>query len=384
MSGKGKRILLFVPTLSCGGAERVAILLAQGLQRLGYVPRIVTASKSGEFLPFVDERIEIIDLDSGKPIRGIGALARQIGAFGADAVIAFGMHTGIAAAISRKLYGWSSPLLIRNENNLEFDWRRSGPLNRFLGPVLSRWAARQATVIAVSEALRLPTARYLGQSPTRIVTIRNPVFDVLPILSDLPREEDLHPWLREKCIPTFVAAGRLEWQKGFDTLIAAFHLLRSQIAARLVIFGVGSLRSELQDQIDALGLADCVVLAGFTPKPMEQMRAATAFVLSSRFEGFGLVLVEALAAGTLIISTDCDYGPNEILERGRYGTLVPTDAPKELAMAMMQVAQGMATTSSPSEEWFLPFLAEEAARLHVELLDAPTSSLMHDVREAAR
>lgn len=369
MHREGKRVLLFVPTLSCGGAERVAILLSHGLSRLGHTPRLVTAKKIGEFVPFLQQGIDFVDLDCGKPIRGMSKLAGQINVFNADAVIAFGMHTGIAAAISKKIHGWRGQLLIRNENNLELDWRQGNRLNRILGPILSRWSARQAKIIAVSEALRLPTARYLGLNPAMVATIQNPVFESFPPPSSLLHSKDLHPWLREEGDPTFVAVGRLEWQKGFDNLISAFHLVRSTVSARLIIFGDGSLRRELQSQIEALGLEDCVALPGFTSKPMAQMKAARAFVLSSRFEGFGLVLVEALASGTSVISTDCDYGPSELLEGGRYGSLVPPNDPEELAASLIRVALAEARPIlAPPEDWFSPFLAEEASRRHIELM----------------
>lgn len=365
------KIVLNLPTLSCGGAERVAVLLSKGMEALGHDVWVSAFLAEGEFRDRFLASTSVVDLGHRKPVRGTAALAKLVRDVKADAVIAFGMHTGIAAAISKLHRGWKCPLIIRNEINLEEEWRHASAINRVIGPPLSRWAAQRARLIVVSGGLSKPTADYLGIEPSRLTTILNPVFDPDRRLEG--GDDSLHPWLSDRSVPTFVAVGRLEHQKGFDVLIDAIARVRFATAARLVVFGNGSLRGRLQARIQSNGLADSVALAGYTDNPVAQMRAAHAFVLSSRFEGFGLVLVEALSTGTRVIATDCDYGPAEILEGGRYGTLVPVEDVAALAHAMLSSINRPPAVERPPPAWFEKFGAVEAARQHVSLIQSARS-----------
>lgn len=361
------KVLLFSPQLVGGGAQQVAILLAAGLLARGHEVCICAGRLSGPLLERVPAGCQLQELGSDRPIRGRKALARLVDSFRPDAVVCFGIFTGIAAGISRLGWRHQPVFVLRNENNLVEDWRLATPMNRVIGPWLSRWVARKACMVAVSRALSPATADYLHIPRSRVTTILNPVIDDTVAL-DMD-EAGLHPWLRDQQEPVFVAMGRLEHQKGFDVLIHAFERVREAAACRLVIFGEGTLREALIRQIDEAGLSGWVTLAGHTDSPLAQMRAAHAFVLSSRFEGFGLVLVEALWAGTRVISTDCDFGPAELLEDGRYGVLVPPEDAGALAEAMLASlhAQPAAVPDSP---WFNQFLATTAADQHVALIEA--------------
>lgn len=363
------KLLLFVPQLICGGAQQVAVLLASALIRLKHEVTIAAPSLAGELLRFLDTRCQLYDLRAAKPIKAQRQLARLVNDTRPDAIICFGIFTGIAATLSRRYWHTSPVLVIRNENNLRLDWREGTILNRVVGPYLSRWAARRARIVAVSRSLAEPTAHFLHVPSSRVTTILNPVFDDMESVT-ADGGQALHPWLRDHGGPVFVAMGRLEHQKGFDVLIDAFERIRSVSNARLVIFGNGALRGTLQEQIDASGLREVITLAGYTPTPIAQMRASHAFVLSSRFEGFGLVLVEALYSGTQVIATDCDYGPAELLEGGRYGALVPVDNAHALAEAMLASLSRTSGVNRPPEAWFQKFTAIEAARRHLDVIRA--------------
>lgn len=374
------RLVLFVPQLCSGGAQQVAVLLSSALVSLGHEVHITAATLNGELLHRVNPACHLVELGKTKPIRARRELTCLINHIAPDAVICFGIYTGIAAALSSLTWKQRPVFIIRNENNLHTDWQQGTMLNRLIGPLLSRWAARRAHVVAVSRALAQPTIDYLHIEPDRLTTILNPVLDdTLP--AAVVNDASPHPWLNDGAGPTFIAMGRLEHQKGFDILIEAFSCLRGNAAnARLLIFGQGSLRESLQAQIDACGLRESATLAGHTNHPIVQMRAAHAFVLSSRFEGFGLVLVEALWAGTRVIATDCDYGPAEVLENGRYGTLVPVNAPEALSNAMVASLHDRNPVPRPTDTWFAQFTATEAARQHATLIE----SIMADRPPAVR
>ncbi len=159
--------------------------------------------------------------------------------------------------------------------------------------------------------------------------------------------------------PVVIAVGRLERQKAFDVLIRSHALLRAAgVDHHLLILGEGSLQDELQALVKSLGVESSVFMPGFTPNPHALMHRAVAFALSSRFEGLPMVLLEALALGCPIISTDCPSGPAELLEHGRHGVMVPMEDPQALADALGRVV---------NDEIYRKDLAHRARRRSEEL-----------------
>ena len=144
-----------------------------------------------------------------------------------------------------------------------------------------------------------------------------------------------HEWLLNKQSPVLLSCGRFVKQKDFPTLIKALAIVRKTNRARLIILGDGDERKTIESCIADLELEDCVSLPGYEKNPLAYMRAADLFVLSSRWEGFGIVVAEALGCGTQVVSTDCPNGPREILGDGKWGRLVPIQDPKNMAQAIL-------------------------------------------------
>jgi glycosyltransferase involved in cell wall biosynthesis len=137
--------------------------------------------------------------------------------------------------------------------------------------------------------------------------------------------------------PLLVACGRLTKQKGYPYLLDAFREVRDQKEAALWILGEGDRRQAIESQIEELGLVDDVSLLGFRDNPFKFMAAADVFVLSSLSEGFGNVIVEAMACGTPVVSTDCPHGPGEIISHEENGLLVPPADAAALSEAILRV-----------------------------------------------
>ena len=166
-----------------------------------------------------------------------------------------------------------------------------------------------------------------------------------------------------------MGAGRLHPQKDFATLIRAFAIVRQQRPARLLIVGgEPEQKQELETLIRDLKLEQDAQLFGFTENPYAYMAKAAVFALSSRYEGFGNVLVEAMATGTPVVSTDCESGPAEILENGKYGKLVPVSDPNALAEAILET---LATPldASKLQERSQDFTDEKIACQYLEFIE---------------
>jgi glycosyltransferase involved in cell wall biosynthesis len=205
-------------------------------------------------------------------------------------------------------------------------------------------AVRADACVGVSTPLAAELVM-LGARPDRVHTIHNPVIgpDVQRRLS----EQVAWPW-GDETKPTLAFCGRLAAVKRPDLLLDAFARSRSHVGARLLVIGDGPLLPALIREVQARGLNDCVRCIGYVADPLPFLARCCALALTSDVEGFGNVIVEALAAGLSVVSTDCPSGPSEILMRGQYGILVPTGDPQRLAEGFVTALTGMGP-STPAE-----------------------------------
>ena len=233
------------------------------------------------------------------------------------------------ATLLAKTLGGSFPVTIASvQNNVHF--RRRRELHRY-----RRLLPHSDHVIAVSNGVRSSVLQTTRVSPGRITAIYNPVVE--PYLEELAEQLPDHTWLSDSGPPVILGVGRLVRQKDFPTLLRAFNRIATSRPVRLIILGEGSHRTELERLVHTLGLDDVVALPGYVANPYAFMARAAVFALSSRYEGLGNVLIEALACGCPCVSTDCAYGPAEILDDGRVGPLVPVGDDVSLASAIESV-----------------------------------------------
>lgn len=176
-------------------------------------------------------------------------------------------------------------------------------------------------VVAVSQGVAEDLVRLTGLPNEKVRVIYNPV--VTPELFTMAEEPLEHPWFAPDQPPVILGVGRLTAAKDYPTLIRAFAQVRKERPARLMILGEDEECPKLEALVRELDLVEDVAMPGFVENPYKYMKRAGVFVLSSAWEGFGNVLVEAMALGTPVVSTDCPNGPAEILEGGKWGKLVP-------------------------------------------------------------
>jgi glycosyltransferase involved in cell wall biosynthesis len=203
---------------------------------------------------------------------------------------------------------------------------------RFLPPLVARTYPWADAIIAVSAGMADDLSTVAEIPRERILTIYNPV--VTPDLEEKSRARCDHPWFAPGSPPVLLAVGRLTAQKDFPTLLRAFARVQRVRPVRLLLLGEGEDRAKLEALVSELGVAADVALPGFALNPFPYMARAAVLVLSSLYEGLPTVVIEALACGCPVVSTDCPSGPSEILEGGRYGALVPVGDDAALAEAI--------------------------------------------------
>jgi glycosyltransferase involved in cell wall biosynthesis len=327
-------IAFFLPSVRQGGAQRVVVNLVQGIARRGLPVDLVLAEATGVFLGQLPREARVVDLRSRRLSRSIGPLITYLRRERPRVLVSSLTHANLIALWASRMAGRSTPVVATVHNTMsQASTERMGWVAR-LEPLLMRtfypWSRG---VVAVSVGAADDLARTVGLPREQISVIYNPV--ITPELLAVSRQPPGHPWFDPGQPPVILGAGRFTRQKDFPTLIRAFAELRRQLPARLIILGEGDGRGSLEALIAELGLTNDVALPGFKENAMAYMARSALFVLSSAYEGLPTVLIEALAAGTRVLSTDCPSGPREILQDGRLGALVPVGDPDALGAAML-------------------------------------------------
>jgi glycosyltransferase involved in cell wall biosynthesis len=320
----------FLPSLVGGGAERVFLTLAEGFLNRDVQVDVVVGGSHGDLVDQVDRRACTVDLGKSRLLSALPGLVRYLKSRKPQVLLSALTHTNLVAIWARKLAGCQTRLILTEHLSLQVE---AGLKDRMLYPLAGLFYPSADAVIAVSEGVAMDLKKLLG-SKAAVKVIHNPVN--LDRISVLSKEEPAHPWLQDKDRPVLLAVGRLHPNKDYPTLLKAFSILQSQFPCRLIILGQGEELSMLADEISRMHLTHLVSLPGFVENPYAFMRRADVFVLSSVFEGLPTVLIEALACGATIVSTNCPSGPAEILANGEFGSLVPVKQPAILAEAVSQ------------------------------------------------
>lgn len=368
-AASGKPIALLLPSLAGGGAERMTLNLARGLSERGRRVDLILGQADGPYRDLVPDGVRSVDLGRRQMLATLGPLIAYLRRERPCGLIAAMNHASIVALWAARLAGTGTPVFAGVRSHLSVEARRSPLLGDRLMPMLARrffpWAR---AVIAVSEGVAADLRDRIGLDPALICVIDNPV--VTPELPALAAEMPTHPWLADPDQPVILGAGRLTLQKDFPTLIRAFAQVRAVRPARLVIIGEGPERASLENLSQALGVAEAVSLPGFQPNPFAWMAAADLFVLSSAWEGLPGVLIQAMACGTPVVSTDCPSGPREILcaTAAALGPLVPVGDSTGLSAAILKNLV-KPTPAESLQRRAADFSMHSVARQYLDLLE---------------
>jgi glycosyltransferase involved in cell wall biosynthesis len=263
----------------------------------------------------------------------VPALARYLRRARPAVLLSSATHINPAGALAWRLANVDTRLILRESNDAP-----AGAIRARLAYASYKWAD---AIVAVSRGTAARVASGAAVPRERIVTIYNGIE-----MADVLRQAELpltHPWFSPGAPPVVLGVGRLAPQKDFPTLVRAFARVRAQRPARLLILGHGDPAGLLRLAAQ-LGVADDVSCPGFVANPLQFMARAAVFVLSSAWEGLASVLVEALACGCPVVSTNCPSGPAEVLDDGAFGRLVPVGDDSALADAILSE---LATSRNP-------------------------------------
>ena len=364
-----KRIAIFLPRFGQGGVERMLINLAEELGHKGYaIDVLLTGDKKVPFIDETDTCVNYIRFSSSGVFRLLFSLKSYLEKNTPDALVSAKLKKGHALAVlAGKMARVPTRMYLRIGTHLSR--RNKGKIftKKIRDEMSLRYAALKADgIIAVSEGIREDVQRIAGVSEQRVRVVPNPT--VTRRIHALADEPVSHVWIREKDAPVVLGVGSLRNQKDFSTLIRAFAILRQSVEARLIILGEGRQGPKLKELAAQLKVSDCIDFPGFVHNPYAYMARSDLFVMSSAWEGSPNVLIEAMALGTPVVSTDCPSGPSEILHGGKYGSLVPVGDYRKLAEKMRETLENP-LSANELQEAIKPYGIENSVRKYLEVMN---------------
>ena len=307
--------------------------LATALADRGVYVDLVVNRAEGELMKLVPESVRLIDLDSNRTIGSLMNFGRYIRRELPAVVVSAPLRPNVVAMVAKLLFRRDLTVFVRQDNTLSDQFAASSFRNRLMWRVFQYLLPASDGIIAVSQGVSDDLCSIVPGSSHKVKTLYNPV--VWPDHSERAMAPVDDPWFNDRDVPVVLSAGRLAPVKDHAMLLRAFAQVIESRPARLVILGEGSERGKLTKLAEGLSIAQHVDLPGFRDNPLSYMSKSDVFVLSSRYEGFALVLPEAMACGTPVVSTDCRSGPSELLEGGKLGRLVPVGDWQAMADAII-------------------------------------------------
>ena len=347
-----KRILFVTKNMEFGGAQKKIVDLANGLYEKGFEIAILVFDRRDEKCVRIKDLTPGIQVIAPPPYlnhpvisvrRGIYETVKAVRQWKPEIVYSNLWNTNPFVVVAGRFFGARIVLEVSNSERNELEGKKHKALVKFYRKNVFRLAD---AIIAVSEGVEREV-RHIYKV-THVQTVYNCI-DIENVIERSKAQEDVpHEYLRGN-LPVLVAVGRMHRQKGYAHLLEAFKIVNETTEARLIIVGDGNLKEELHRTAGSLGIDSKIAMVGET-EPYTYMRHGDIFVLSSLYEGFGIVLIEAMSLGIPVISTDCDHGPREIIENGKNGLLVPVADPPKMASEIIRLIRDKKLRDTLGEE----------------------------------
>lgn len=327
------RVIIFYRNLEQGGVQRMMVNLVNYLSGMGFEVTLLLIHKKGKFLDLVNSSIEVREMKSSNYLSLVPSLMRELKKESYDILFTATPSLNIVSILA-KIFAFAKTKIVISERTDPIKEFKGTPfgiykLSFFMIPLIYRFSDG---IIAVSKGVAKKISKIAAIKPGRVEIIYNPAFSEENLQQlTIPLDDE---WLNDKSIPVIISAGRLTYQKNFELLIKSIKILSDRRKVRLIILGEGELKDELLELVNRLALENSVKFVGFQMHPITWISQSDVFVLSSRWEGFGNVLIDALSAQITIVSTDCPSGPGEILDGGKYGYLLNSFEESDMAIAI--------------------------------------------------
>ncbi|MHA1724741.1 MAG: glycosyltransferase [Promethearchaeota archaeon] len=338
-----KKILFFIPSLEIGGgAERVASILSKNLSKCYDIVFLTFHDPKNKY--YIDGKYYTFgeNYNSWKKLLRPLKIYNLIKKISPDLMISFMDHVNLIAILVKFLFSLRIPLIISVRGNPQLAYDKTKSYIKYLIRFFYNFKGVNA-IITVSKGIKKILIRNYKIDPKKLNTIYNGI--ELDEINQKKKEniDDLPELYKKDNSIRFISIGRLSKEKGHIYLLEAFNEVKNELSnSKLFIIGEGPLRKELENKINTWNLKEHVFLLGLKKNPYKYLNCASIFILSSLHEGFPMSILEAMACGLPIISTNCPTGPNEILNNGKYGLLVKTGDAGDLAKKMILLAKNEA------------------------------------------
>ncbi|MCB9991209.1 MAG: glycosyltransferase [Rhodospirillales bacterium] len=327
-------IAFFIPDFKGGGAQRMIVNMANEFARRDHNTTLLLLNRDGPYQDKVSHNVKITSFEKDRAFKAFFRLRRYLKENRPDVVISALFHVNVLLVLARlSLPGLNTKIIVTERNHFSMRVKNSDrALDKLFPPLVFLLYRFADKVIGISKGVADDIRQSARLPEDKVDWIHNPVVtaDTLEELKKTIKK----PWFEHGTEPVIVTSGRLVPQKDYETLFRAMAELVKTRKARLLILGTGPLREKLGEFARDLNIREYIHFAGFVENPLPYMKKADLFVMSSHWEGFCNVIVEALLCGLPIVATDCPSGPAEILDNGTYGTLVPVGDYEALAAAM--------------------------------------------------
>jgi len=332
------KIAFILPNLGGGGAERTILNLCSNLNREKFEITLILGKKKGEYIKFLPSDIEIFDLRVNHVMFSLSKLLKLIKKIKPDIIFSTLTHMNIVVLLLKYLFSKNIKIIIREANFFSTAYKESRNLKAKILPFFIKLLYNKANKIiflskGMSEDFYRVFSNYIEKP--KMLVIPNPI-NIRKI--DELKYEDIHEQLFEDGNKRIIAIGRLTKQKGYKYLLDAVSLIIREISnIKLLILGEGEDRKFLEEYAKKIGVSKYVCFCGFKSNPYKYLAHSDVFVLASLWEGFGNVILEAMACGIPVVATDCPSGPREIISHMEDGLLVPVRDAKSLATAIIEL-----------------------------------------------
>lgn len=328
------RIAIFAATSGHSGVDRIVANLIRQFDAWGFPVDLLGISGHGPEVPQDGLRyLRRVDLGAAHVATAVPGLVRYLHREQPMAMLTDKDRVNRVAILGRRLAGSGAKLAVRLGTTVSVNLADRSRFDRWIQRAsIRRLYPLADRVIVPSDGVAADLVAYTGLRRAHVRVVRSPI--VTDRVAVLAREPLDHPWLRSGQPPVVLGVGELSYRKDFATLIRAFAEVRAHRRCRLLILGRGRRRETLLRLAAELGVGSDVDLPGFAANPYAFMANADVFVLSSRWEGMPVALIEALACGAPVVATDCPSGPREVLLGGNAGVLVPVGDAAAMAKAI--------------------------------------------------